>query len=188
MGKVIVISGPSGSGKTTICKRILNVFPEFTYSISVTTRQKRGNETEGKDYYFVCRNKFMEMIDNGEFIEWEEVHGNLYGSLYSDVEKKLDENAGIIMDIDPNGGLSIKGKYPDAILIFLRAPSIETLMKRLKKRKTEDSEDINLRIERVKEEYELSKRYDYVIENKVLDEAVQRVTEIIKENLFSRQK
>ncbi|MCK4966147.1 guanylate kinase [bacterium] len=181
MGKIVVISGPSGSGKTTLCTRLLEIFPELTYSISATTRPKREYETEGRDYFFIDKKKFKEMINNNEFIEWEEVHENFYGSLYSDIEKRLKISSGVIMDIDPKGGLSIKKKYPDALLIFLRAPSVETLIDRLIKRRTEHSTDIDIRIKRVKEEYELSKQYDYVVENDVLDDAFQEITAIINE-------
>ena len=165
MGKLIVISGPSGSGKTTICNRLLKIFPELAYSVSATTREKREGEREGVDYYFVSRNKFEEMINDNEFVEWENVHGNLYGTIFKDIERKRDKNLGILMDIDPKGGMNIKKKYPDSILIFLSVQSIDILIERLKKRKTEKDIDINKRTERTKEEFELSKNYDYIIEN-----------------------
>ena len=108
MGKIIVISGPSGSGKTTVGNKLLEMFPDLAYSVSATTRKIRNNEKEGIDYYFVDKNKFKEMIDNNEFIEWEEVHNDLYGTLYRDIEKKRNEKAGVLMDIDPKGGINIK--------------------------------------------------------------------------------
>lgn len=184
MGKLIVISGPSGSGKTTICNRLLKIFPELAYSVSATTREKREGEKEGVDYYFVNRKKFEEMVNDNEFIEWENVHGNLYGTLFKDVERKQDKNLGILMDIDPKGGMNIKKKYPDSILIFLSVQSMDVLIERLKKRKTEKDIDINKRTERTKEEFELSKNYDYIIENNYIEETLNKISEIIKEKVL----
>jgi len=188
MGRIIVISGPSGSGKTTVCGKLLEIFPELAYSVSTTTRKKRDNEKEGIDYYFVDKGKFKEMIGNNEFIEWEEVHGDLYGSLYRDIEKKRNEKAGILMDIDPKGGINIKKMYPDSILIFLSVTSIETLVERLNKRRTEDGFDIDKRIERAKEEFELSKNYDFIIVNNDIEPTLKKLSNIIKENIFSDER
>lgn len=188
MGRIIVISGPSGSGKTTVCGKLLEMFPELAYSVSATTRKKRDNEKEGIDYYFVARDKFKEMIGNNEFIEWEEVHGDLYGSLYRDVEKKLNKKAGILMDIDPKGGINIKRLYPDSILIFLSVSSIETLIERLSKRRTEDGFDIDKRVERAREEFELSKNYDFIIVNDDIEPTLKKLSNIIKENIFSDER
>ncbi len=188
MNELIVISGPSGSGKTTICNRLLKIFPELEYSVSATTREKREGEKEGIDYYFVSRNKFEEMINDNEFIEWENVHGNLYGTLYKDIERKRDKNLGVLMDIDPKGGTNIKKKYPDSILIFLSVPSIDVLIERLKKRKTEKDIDISKRTERTKEEFELSKNYDYIIENNNIKDTLKKISEIIKKKvLFNKE-
>lgn len=188
MGKLIVISGPSGSGKTTICNRLLKIFSELAYSVSATTRKRREGEKEGIDYYFVSRNKFEEMINDNEFIEWENVHGNLYGTLFKDIERKRDKNLGVLMDIDPKGGTNIKKKYPDSILIFLSVPSIDVLIERLKKRKTEKDIDISKRTERTKEEFELSKNYDYIIENNNIKDTLKKISEIIKKKvLFNKE-
>ena len=188
MGRIIVISGPSGSGKTTVCWKLLEMFPELTHSVSATTRKKRDIEKEGIHYYFINRDKFEEMINNNEFVEWEEVHGNLYGSLYRDIEKKRNEKAAILMDIDPKGGTNIKKMYPDSILIFLSVPSIETLIERLKNRRTEKGFDIDKRVERAKEEFELSKYYDFIIENDDIDFTLKKLSNIIKENIFSDER
>ena len=188
MGRIIVISGPSGSGKTTVCWRLLEMFPELAYSVSTTTRKKRDNEKEGIDYYFVDGDKFREMIFNNEFIEWEEVHGDLYGTLYRDIEKKRNEKAGILMDIDPKGGINIKRLYPDSILIFLSVSSIETLIERLSKRRTEDGFDIDKRVERAREEFELSKNYDFIIVNNDIEPTLKKLSNIIKENMFSDER
>ena len=188
MGKLIVISGPSGSGKTTICNRLLKIFSELAYSVSATTRKRREGEKEGIDYYFVSRNKFEEMINDNEFIEWENVHGNLYGTLFKDIERKRDKNLGVLMDIDPKGGMNIKKKYPASILIFLSVPSIDVLIERLKKRKTEKDIDISKRTERTKEEFELSKNYDYIIENNNIKDTLKKISEIIKKKvLFNKE-
>ena len=187
MGKLIVISGPSGSGKTTICNRLLKIFSELAYSVSATTRKRREGEKEGIDYYFVSRNKFEEMINDNEFIEWENVHGNLYGTLFKDIERKRDKNLGVLMDIDPKGGMNIKKKYPASILIFLSVPSIDVLIERLKKRKTEKDIDINKRTERTKEEFELSKNYDYIIENNYIEDTLKKISEIIKEKVLFKK-
>ena len=188
MGRIIVISGPSGSGKTTVCWRLIEMFPELAYSVSTTTRKKRNSEKEGIDYYFVDGDKFREMIFNNEFIEWEEVHGDLYGTLYRDIERKRNEKAGILMDIDPKGGINIKKMYPDSILIFLSVPSIETLVERLNKRRTEDGFDIDKRIERAREEFELSKNYDFIIVNNDIEPTLKKLSNIIKENIFSDER
>lgn len=183
MDRLIVISGPSGSGKTTICNRLLKMSPKLTYSVSATTRKKRKNEKEEIDYYFIDKSKFQKMIDNKEFIEWEEVHGNLYGTLFRDIEKKQNENKGVLMDIDPKGGINIKKIYPDSVLIFLSVPSIDTLIKRLKKRRNEKDFNIDKRIERVKEEFKFSKKYDFIVENKNIDSTLEKVLKIIKKKI-----
>ncbi len=185
MGKLVVISGPSGSGKTTICNKLLEMYPELTYSISVTTRKKREYEKEGIDYYFVNKNKFQQMIDNKEFTEREEVHGNFYGTLYRDIEKKRNENLGVLMDIDPKGGINIKKNFPDSVLIFLSVPSIDTLIDRLKKRGNEKDFDLDKRIERVKEEFKLSEKYDFIIQNKDIDDTLENILDLIKKKIFT---
>jgi len=185
MGRIIVISGPSGSGKTSICTKLLNILPELAYSVSATTRKKRENEKDGVDYYFIDKTKFQQMLDNKEFIEWEEVHDNLYGTLLSDIKKKRNENIGVLMDIDPKGGINIKKSFPDSVLIFLSVPSIDTLIERLKNRGNEKDFDIDKRIERVKEEFKLSEKYDFIIVNEDIDTAIEKILDIIKEKIFT---
>lgn len=181
-GLLIVFSAPSGAGKTTIIDYLLKNFPnEFCYSISATTRKPRIGEINGKDYFFLSEEEFKKKIENNEFIEWEIVHENYYGTLKSRVEPLLQAGKNIVFDIDVKGGLKIKASYPaNSILLFITAPSIELIIERLRKRGTENDAEINKRIERYSIELEKSKYFDFIIINETVEKAVEQILKIIQ--------
>jgi len=178
--KIVVISGPSGTGKTTICDKIEQRIPNSRFVISVTTRKRRKSEKEGEQYYFVSREKFKEMVKNNEFIEWEEVHGNFYGTPKIEMYRTDLRNEVLIIDVDPKGAVSIKKEFPDSILIFIAPPSVEELYKRLKDRKTELEEAIKKRMSRIPEEMAYSKYFDFKVVNADIENTVNKVIQIIK--------
>ncbi len=145
---ILVITASSGAGKTTILRELFKIFPDLQFSVSASTREKRNNETEGKDYYFITKEEFQNKINNDEFVEWEEVHGNYYGTLKTEIEKFLSNTQDLILDVDVKGALSIKNLYPDAHVFFIDVPK-EELLRRLKGRKTETEEQINKRAARI---------------------------------------
>lgn len=175
-----MISGPSGCGKTTIAREILQRHPETTFSVSATTRPKRAHEVDGKDYFFLAKNEFERRIRNDELVEWEQIYGDYYGSLKSEIDRAFREGKSIILDVDVKGALSIKTKYAnDSVLIFIKPPSREILTRRLMNRKTETAEALNKRLERVAMEIERSKEFDFTVVNDDLEEAVGKVDLII---------
>ena len=174
-GKLIVFSAPSGSGKTTIVRHLLgkdNLNLEF--SISATSREKRGEEEHEKDYYFLSAKEFKTKIKNDEFLEWEEVYrDNFYGTLKTEVERIWALGKNVIFDIDVSGGLRIKRKYPEETLaIFVKPPSIDELKIRLKKRKTESEDKINMRVAKASAELATAPLFDTIIVNDDLDKAL----------------
>src|SRR5512132_1952414 len=138
-GKLIVISAPSGAGKTTIAREILKRNPSLEFSVSATTRPVRTGEEHGRDYFFLTREEFERRVHAGEFVAREEIYGNLYGTLKSELERALRNGRHLLFDLDVKGGLSIKRQYPDALLIFIEPPSMEVLRQRLQNRRTEDA-------------------------------------------------
>lgn len=175
-GRLIVVSAPSGSGKTTIAKKILEKFPFIKFSVSATTRPKRNGEVDGKDYFFLTREEFEKKIQNGELLEWEEIYGNYYGTLKSVVETALKNGDVLLFDVDVNGAISIKRKFPDdAVLIFIKPPNMEVLKERLRRRGTENEEQLKKRIERVPMELEKSSYFDYIFVNDKLEDTVKAV-------------
>lgn len=177
--RFIVLSAPSGGGKTTIAKMLVKRYDEMSISISATTREKRPHENEGKDYFFLSKDEFSENIQNDNFLEYEEVHGDYYGTLKNRVEELVDRGKTVIFDIDVKGAISIKKKYPDAILLFIKPPSLEELKTRLNKRKSESEEAINKRLGRIEFEYEQAEKFDYTIINDNLHYTVERIDELI---------
>jgi len=185
-GKLIVFSAPSGSGKTTIVKHLLQQKElNLEFSISATSRQKRGDEIDAKDYYFLSAKEFKTKIKSEEFLEWEEVYrDNFYGTLKTEVERIWALGKHVIFDIDVSGGLRIKRKFPNETLaIFVKPPSIDELKIRLKKRKTESESRINMRIAKASAELATAPLFDVIVENddleKALDEAKSLVSEFI---------
>jgi guanylate kinase len=183
-GKLIVISAPSGCGKTTIANALLRRHPEFRFSVSAATRPKRQHEKHGEHYYFLTREEFELAIERNELVEWEEIYGNLYGSLREVVERALAEGQILLFDVDVKGGLSIKKKFPsDSVLIFINPPSLEELKRRLRSRNTESEEQLRVRLERVPMELELGKDYDFAVVNDNLDRAIREVDDIMLNEL-----
>jgi len=183
-GKLVVVSAPSGAGKTTIARALLDYFPGMTFSVSATTRKRRAGETEGRDYLFLAREDFQRLVDAGKFVEWEEIYGDLYGTLRSEVDRARREGRHLLFDVDVKGGLSIKRAYPDALLIFVRPPSVDVLMERLRGRKTEDDATVARRMARVPMEMELGNRFDHTIVNDVLERAVAEARELVTHHLI----
>jgi len=188
-GKLIVFSAPSGSGKTTIVQHLL-AHPELNleFSISATSREARGDEVEGKDYYFLNLHEFKQKIKNEEFLEWEEVYrDNFYGTLKAEIERIWASGKNVIFDIDVVGGLDIKHIYPKQTLaVFVKPPSIEELKIRLKKRKTESEDKINMRVAKASIELATAPQFDFIIENNnlqiALDEAYNLVSTFVEAN------
>jgi len=176
---LFVISGPSGAGKTSIIRELFKNIPGLAFSVSATTRKQREGETQGKDYYFLTLQEFKDKMDRGEFVEYEEVFGNYYGTLKSEVEKYLNGSKHLIFDIDVNGALSIKKIYPEAVTVFIDVP-VEELIKRLKSRNTESAEEIEKRASRIKLEIDKKPKFDQVVDNTDgIEKAVNEIKEII---------
>ena len=177
-GKLFIVSGPSGSGKSTITKKVRDIL-NIPLSISATTRKPRVGEVDSVDYYFLTTNEFEKKIENDEFFEYANVHGNYYGTLISQIDKKLELGQNVILEIDVQGGIIAKSKRPDAILIFCRTEDENILENRLRGRNTDSEEIILKRLENAKKELEYEKKYDYVIVNKELEISIQELINII---------
>jgi len=177
--RLIAFSAPSGAGKTSLIKSLVARHKELVISISATTRNKRPKEEEGRDYFFLTLEEFNKKIKEGNFLEYEEVHGEYYGTLKKTVDDFLNSDRIVLFDIDVNGALSVKEEYPDALLIFIKAPDQEELIRRLKGRGSEETMIINKRLERLPFEYEQSKKFDYTIINHNFYETVNKIDELI---------
>ena len=167
-----VISGSSGVGKGTVIKAFMEKHPEFKLSVSCTTRSKREGEVEGVNYFFLTNDEFEDSVKNGDFLEWAEFSGNKYGTKKSFVEKCLQNNENLILEIDTKGALNVKKIMPKAVLIFILPPSFEELESRLRGRHTETEEAIQKRLASIKLEIENSKYFDYKIVNDTIENAV----------------
>lgn len=187
-GKLIVFSAPSGSGKTTIVRHLLGIEElNLEFSISATSREARGEEMNGKDYYFISLKDFKKHIRDEDFLEWEEVYrDNFYGTLKSEIERIWALGKNVIFDIDVAGGLRIKKKFPDNTLaVFVKPPSIDELKIRLKKRSTETEDKINMRIAKASVELATAPQFDKIIKNHDLDKAKQDAYNLVKEFIKS---
>ena len=183
-GKLIVFSAPSGSGKTTIVKHLLAQDDlNLEFSISAASREARGEEINGKDYYFISTEEFKKHIKNDDFLEWEEVYrDNFYGTLKSEVERIWAKGKNVIFDIDVAGGLRIKHKFPNETLaVFVKPPSIDELKIRLKKRSTESDDKINMRIAKASVELATAPQFDVVIKNYDLEVALEEAHQLVKD-------
>lgn len=179
IGILIVVSGPSGVGKGTVCNKILNRNRGIVKSVSATTRAPRPGEVDGDNYFFVTKEKFSEMIKSDDFLENFEIYGNRYGTPRSFVEKNLQNGFDVLLEIDVQGGLAVKDKYPDAVLVFMIPPSFEQLEKRLRGRKTESDEVIAKRLASAASELEKIKEYHYVVMNYDADKAAENILKIV---------
>jgi len=190
-GKLIVFSAPSGSGKTTIVRHLLSQEElNLEFSISATSREPREGEVDGVDYYFMNLTEFKKHMKDDDFLEWEEVYrDNFYGTLNSEVERIWAMGKNVIFDIDVVGGLRIKRKFPEHTLaVFVRPPSVEELKIRLKKRKTESDEKINMRIAKASVEMMTAPRFDFIIENDELEKALIEAKELVAKHISEKPK
>ena len=180
-GKMIIFTAPSGAGKTTIVRHLLEKFPELCFSISATTRKRREHEVDGKDYYFLTEERFRQRVEQGDFLEWEEVYaGSCYGTLKMEVERIWAQNRTVIFDVDVKGALNIISEYQqNALSVFVRPPSVEALEERLRKRQTEDDESFRKRIDRASHELGFAARFDYELVNDDLQVALKEAEEVI---------
>lgn len=179
-GKAIILSAPSGSGKTTLVRHLLELNNDLAFSISATTRAKRGQEKDGTDYFFLTASEFREKIQEDAFIEWEEVYeGLFYGTLKSEIDRIWMSGKNVIFDVDVQGGLALKKYFQDkALAIFLRVPSIDILRERLRSRGTDTEDSINKRVEKAQYELSFENKFDAVLVNHQKDvakEAVQKL-------------
>ncbi|UGS23758.1 guanylate kinase [Flavobacterium channae] len=183
-GKLLVFSAPSGSGKTTIVRHLL-AQPDLNleFSISCTTRAPRGEEVDGKDYYFISWDEFKKHIKSEDFVEWEEVYtNNFYGTLKAEVERIWEQGKHVIFDIDVAGGLRIKRKFPEETLaVFVKPPSVDELKRRLKQRSTESDDKINMRIAKAHVELATAPQFDTIIKNYDLDTAKEEAYQLVKD-------
>ncbi|HCC71473.1 MAG TPA: guanylate kinase [Bacteroidales bacterium] len=181
-GKLIIVSAPSGAGKTSIVKYILKNEPSIKFSVSATSRSPRKGEENGVDYYFMSADEFRNKIKNKLFVEWEEVYnGTYYGTLRSDIYRIWDNNYHIIFDVDVKGGINLKNEFGDkAIAIFIQPPGIDELRKRLVKRETEHTDDIERRVKKAREEMAKAVNFDKIIINNDLEKACSEALEVCK--------
>ncbi|MFM8448475.1 MAG: guanylate kinase [Haliscomenobacter sp.] len=186
MQKLLLFAAPSGSGKTTIVRRLLGVFPTLAFSVSATTRSPRANEQHGRDYYFLDKEAFLQKIESGDFVEWEEVYpGVFYGTLRQEVERLWHEKKDVIFDVDVQGALRIKAAYPaQSLAIFVKPPSMEVLAARLKSRQTESTESLETRLGKAAEELLFQNKFDYVLVNDELDIAVEEAKQLVHDWLY----
>ncbi len=178
-GILYIISAPSGAGKTTLCRELLDIFPELRHSISFTTRKARPGEAEGKDYFFIDQEEFQQMADNGEFAEWAEVHGNLYGTSLRTLEESRVDGVDLILDIDCQGAAKLKEADVQGVTIFILPPSFSELKRRLEGRNSDSKETIEKRVSNAATEINEAKQYDYILVNDVFSKAVEELKSII---------
>ena len=188
-GKLIIFSAPSGAGKTTLVKHLLDQNLDLKFSISATSRPKRSDETDGKDYYFIPAGTFKNKIKDNEFLEWEEVYADcFYGTLKSEMERIWIKGHHVIFDVDVVGGLNIKRQYGDrALSVFVKAPSIDDLEARLKKRSTESKNDVQMRLDKALHELKFEDKFDRVIINDDLEAAKKEVTKLVRAFLSGKK-
>lgn len=179
-GTLVVVSAPSGAGKTTLCHEVRTLVPDLYYSVSYTTRTPRAGENNGTDFYFVTEGAFTAMRARDEFAEWAEVHGHLYGTPAKALEGALGRGLDVLLDIDTHGARQLRQRYPEAVSVFIMAPSMAELEARLRERNSNSPGDIARRLSRAKEEIAAWRQYDYLIINRDVKEAVDQLATIIQ--------
>ncbi len=179
-GTLFVVSAPSGAGKTTLCREMRLRLHDLAYSVSVTTRPPRPGEIDGTDFRFVTRTQFEEMVKQGQMAEWATVHTNLYGTPAAPMEAALRDGRDVLLDIDTQGAAQLRARYPDAVLVFVVAPSMGELEQRLRERRSDSEREITRRLQRAREEVMLWNRYDYLIVNRDVKEAMEQLESIIQ--------
>ena len=178
-GRLFVISGASGVGKSTVLKRVLDSKETITFSVSATTRAPREGEQDGVNYYFVSHETFRQMIENGEFVEYDDHMKNYYGTPRRQLDEKL-EKGDVILDIEPVGAFNVQAQCPEAVLIFIAPPSYEELERRLRSRGDTPEDQIQVRLERARGEMEQSQKYDYIVINDQVETCAAKILEIIE--------
>ena len=178
-GNLVIISSPSGGGKGTLIREILKTMPKIGYSVSFTTREMREGEENGQDYFFVSKEEFKQLILNGEFLEYAEVHGNFYGTSLKQVKSEIDLGHDIILEIDVQGAKAVRELMPEALSIFILPPSYQVLRERLTNRATEKQDDLELRLQNSFEEVSRYDEFEYVVVNGEIEKAVNDLQTII---------
>lgn len=184
----IILSAPSGGGKTTIARALVSQRKDIGYSVSCTTRSPRPGEIPGKDYYFLSRSEFLAKRERGEFAESAEVHGNLYGTLRSEVLRVLGAGTHVLMDIDVQGAVQFTRVFPQSVTIFILPPSAEVLLQRLRIRQTESAQELANRLQSALQELQSVDEYEYVVVNDDLGQALHRIESIIDAEVSSRER
>jgi guanylate kinase len=175
-GNLFVISAPSGSGKTTLVRRLLDSLDDVRFSVSFTTRTLRGSERDGLDYHFISEREFRSKIEDGEFLEWAEVHGNLYGTSKTETERLRSLGEDLLLDVDVQGAAQVRKAQPDAVTLFIMPPSFAVLEERLRGRRQDSDEVIDGRLNEARHEVHHYKDYDYVL----INDSVERTAELFK--------
>ncbi len=180
-GKLLIFSAPSGAGKTTIVHHLLKHFPELEFSISATTREARGDEQDGRDYYFISVKEFLHRIAKKQFVEFEEVYsGTFYGTLRKEIERIWQTGKTVIFDIDVEGGLHLKRKYGEqALAVFVQPPSLQVLIERLTGRGTDSLEKLNERFEKAEKELNYAPKFDIILRNYDLETACKEARDLV---------
>lgn len=176
---VAILSSPSGTGKTTICRGLMRIHKDYRFSVSATTRPRRGRERDGIDYHFVSDRKFESMARDRKFAEWAYVFQYRYGTPFSEIDRAVNKGEVLLCDVDVQGGMSLKRNFKDAVSIFIIPPSLSELRRRLYKRRTDSPEQMKLRLNTAVKEIGCWSKYDYVVVNDVLKEAIREVDTII---------
>ena len=179
-GVLVVVSGLSGAGKGTICKRLLEKYPDYVLSVSVTSRKPREGEEHGREYFFITKEEFEDRINQGKLLEFAQYVGNYYGTPKDWVEEQLNAGKDIVLEIELQGAFQVRKKIPEAVLIFVLPPDMEELKRRLVNRGTETMEEIDRRIQRAMEEIEFVPEYDYVIINEDVEKSVDMLHNIVR--------
>lgn len=178
-GLLFIVSGPSGTGKSTLCKELVKLISSLKFSVSYTTRPSRKGEISGKDYHFISSEAFKTMREKGEFAEWAEIYGHLYGTSRTSIEEAFKNGLDLLFDIDCQGAEQLKKSYPYGITIFVLPPSLSELEKRLRERNTDSSDIIQNRIEKARQEISHAKNYTYIVINDIFAQTLQALHSIV---------